>query len=254
MKQQFLKDRKAEIELLKQDFQEEILTETKLNTLPKGIQRYFRLCGFVGKPIAMNADVIWKESFIKLKPRQAWKALDTLQFNSVKPIMRTAFMKVKKMFFAGKDLYKNGQGTMKGKILNLFLVIDAKGRELSQSALITSFCEMMLVSGYAFQDYIVWQEIDDCTVGAQLIDHDFKVNGTFHFSQEGKFEYFETDDRYFDAGGGKYSKRRFVAQIKSYIRKGDYYQPDSISASWILDDEEYEYFKGKIERMDYNVK
>lgn len=253
MKKQFYKDRKSEIERLHQHFSEEILTEEKLAILPKAIQNHFRLSGFVGKPIAMNADIIWEKSFLKLKPNQDWKVLQTLQFNSVNPIMRTAFMRVNNMFFAGKDLYRSGQGTMKGKILNLFTVVNAKGEEISQSALITSFCEMMLLSGYAFQEYIHWQEIDDYTVKATLTDHNFTVNGTFYFDKEGKFERFETDNRFFDTGKGNFEKKKFIAKVKGYKKIGNFFQPENVGVFWILENEEYEYFKGIIKEINYNT-
>lgn len=253
MKKHFLKSRAKEIDRL-QLFDEEILTEQKLATLPKVIQKHFKLSGFVGKPIAMNADVVWQESFLKLKPNQDWREIETIQFNSVNPIMRTTYMKVKKMFFSGKDLYKNGEGTMKGKIFNLFTVINAKGEEISQAALITSFCEMMLLSGYAFQNYIKWQEINEYTIKAELSDHNFNVNGTFYFDKEGKFNYFETKERYFDKGNGKYEKTRFRATVNSYKKVGLCYQPKEVSVSWFLNNGEYEYYKGIIEQIKYNVK
>lgn len=253
MKKQFYKDRATEIDNLNQHFTKEILTEDTIARLPQAIQKHYRLCGFLGKEIAMNADVIWKESFIKLKPDQNWKPLRTLQFNSVNPIMRTAYMKVNMMFFAGKDFYKNGRGTMKGKILNLFTVIDAKGKELSQAALITSFCEMMLLSGYALQDYIEWKEIDSRTVEGILTDGDFKVRGVFHFDEEGKFSYFETNDRYFDLGKGNFEKKKFVAKVHSYKKTGGCYQPENVSISWHLESGEFEYFKGSIDRIECNV-
>ncbi len=253
MKKQFDKERTKEINQLHQHFKNEILIYEKLTVLPKPIQKHFRLCGFLGKPIAMNADIIWKNSFIRLKPNQDWKPLYTLQFNSVNPIMRIAFMKVTKMFFTGKDFYKNGQGTMKGRIFKLFTVIDAKGKEISQSALITSFCEMMLLSGYAFQKYVEWKEIDDHTVQGILTDQNFRVSGFFHFDEEGKFEYFESYDRYFDKGNGNFEKKKFIAKINSYKKVNNYYQPEKVSVSWILNDNEYKYYKGTIERIEYNT-
>lgn len=253
MKKQYYRDRGEAISQLKSHLKIDILTNEKLASLPKAIQKHFILSGFVGKPIAMNADVIWEESFIKLKPNQNWKPLETLQFNSVSPIMRTAFMRVKKMFFTGKDLYKNGQGSMKGKILKFFTVINAEGQKISQAALITSFCEMMLLSGYAFQNYIHWQQVNEHTVNAQLTDHNFKVEGTFHFDKEGKFEYFETNDRFFDTGNGTYQKKKFMAKIHSYKKLGNFYQPENISVCWQLNNGNYEYYKGKIARIDYNV-
>lgn len=253
MKKQFYKDRKHEIEQLCQHFENEILTEEKLATLPKPIQNHFRISGFVGKPLAMNADVIWEKSFLKLKPNQDWKTLETIQFNSVNPIMRTAFMKVNKMFFAGKDFYKNGQGQMTGKILNLFKVVNAKGDEVSQSALMVSFCEMMLLSGYSFQNYIKWEEVDDYTVKATLCDQNITVNGVFYFDKEGKFERFETHERFFDMGKGYYKKKKFTAQVKSYKKIDDYFQPKDVSVFWDLENGKYEYFKGTIDTIKYNV-
>lgn len=253
MKKQYKRERIEAIKQWQKAFKNEILTEEKLKTVPHAIQNHFRLSGFVGKPIAMNADVIWQESFIKLKPNQTWKPLQTLQFNSVNPIMRSAFMKVNKMFFAGKDLYKNGQGTMQGKILNLISVINAKGEKVSQSALITSFCEMMLLSGYAFQNYIQWQEIDNYSVKATLKDHQHTVYGTFYFDQEGKFSYFETDDRYFEISNGNFEKKIFRAKVNTYKRVKNALQIKDISCLWVLDGTEYEYFKGEIQQINYNV-
>lgn len=254
MKTQYLKDRQQAIEQLNQQATNEILTEEKLSTLPVALQNHFRNCGFIGRPIAMNADIVWKESYIKLAPGQKWKSLQTLQFNAVNPIMRTAFMKVNNMFFTGKDLYKNGQGSMIGKILNLFTVINAKGKEISQSALITSFCEMMLLSGYAFQDYIKWKAIDKQTIEATLSDHQFEVSGTFYFDETGKFKYFETNDRYFDAGKGNFVKKKFASRVTSYQEIDGLTIPEQAQVLWYLDGKEYCYFKGTIERINFNVK
>lgn len=250
MKKKFLKDRQEEIA---KSSKTELLTEDKLAILPKAIRNHFIISGFVDKPIAMNADIIWKESFIKLKPTKDWMPLETLQFNSVSPIMRTAYMKVKKMFFAGKDLYKNGQGTMIGKIFNLFTVLNAKGKEVSQSALVTSFCEFMLLSGYALQSNIKWEEIDDKTVKGILNDDEFEVSGKFHFDEQGKFSFFETDERFFDNGNGNFTKTKFIAKVDSYKKDGQFYTPENVKVLWVLEGGEFEYFKGTIKEINYNV-
>lgn len=250
MKKKFLKDRQEEIA---KNIKSELLTEAKLAVLPTAIRNHFILSGFVDKPIAMNADVIWKESFIKLKSNKDWMPLETLQFNSVNPIMRTCYMRVKKMFFAGKDLYKNGQGTMIGKIFNFFTVLNARGKEVSQSALITSFCEFMLLSGYALQSNVKWEEIDDKTVKGTLNDNEFEVSGKFHFDEEGKFSFFETDERFFDNGEGNFTKTKFIAKVDSYKKEGRFYIPENVKVLWVLENGEFEYFKGIIKEINYNV-
>lgn len=253
MKSTFLKDRKAEIERFNQQPKPEMLTEEKLLGLPDILKKYFELRGFIGKPITVNADIVWKESFIKLKKTDGWKPLATLQFNSVAPIMRTAHMKISKMFFAGKDLYRNGKGSMIGKILNLFPVMNVRGAELSQSALITSFAESMLISGYALQDYMTWEEVSPLVLKATLRDHDFVVEGMFHFEEDGRFSHFETDDRYFDEGGGNFVKKKFKATFDSYREVDGFIQPENIRVIWCLEEGDFVYYKGTIERIDCNV-
>jgi hypothetical protein len=254
MKSTFLRDRQIEIDRFKHASNHDILTNEKIATLPSILQKYYAISGFLDKPIALNADIIWKESFIKLKRDGDWKALKTSQFNSVNPIMRTSYMKVKRMFFAGKDLYKEGKASMIGKVFNLFKVINASGPQLSQSALITSFCEFMLISGYALQDYVSWEEIDDTTIRGTLKDHAFEVSGLFSFDKEGKFKYFETDDRYYDEGDGNYVKKKFLARFDSYKQVDGALQVENITALWRLDDGDYEYYKGTIDHIVYNVR
>ena len=65
-------------------------------------------------PVPRNADIFWSESAIKLTPDKKWGRLKTVQFNSVDPIRRVAYMKFIKMPVAGRDLYKDGYGEMKG--------------------------------------------------------------------------------------------------------------------------------------------
>jgi len=253
MKSTFYADRQTEIDRVKGSLSTDILTEERLKTLPVCLQRHFRLCGYVDKPLAMNADILWKESYLKLKPGSRWNKLKTVQFNSVHPIMRSAYMKLKAIPFAGKDLYQNGQGSMIGKIFGLFTVMKTMGKEVSQSALVTSFCEMMLLSGYAFQEYIVWKPLDEKTLEATLTDGGMSVSGVFHFDDKGLFSYFETDDRFFDNGQNNYSKEKFKAVMDSYKKAGEMYYPENVRVQWCLEDGDYDYFKGTIEEIRYNT-
>lgn len=253
MKNIFLVDRKAEIQRLKQSSQPPILTEEKLSELPTCLGNFFRLCGFVGKPIAMNADIVWKESYLKFKPNSDWKKLDTIQFNSVNPIMRTAYMKVKGMPFAGKDFYRAGNGSMIGQLFGFLTLFNSRGKELSQSALITSFSESLILSGYAFQPYSQWTELDNNTLEATLTDNGITVKGLFHFDDEGLFTSFESDDRYFDEGKGKFSKKKFKIAIDSYKKIGEFYQMENVRAIWCLAEGEFTYYKGTIDKLNYNV-
>ncbi|MFV8830226.1 DUF6544 family protein [Alkalihalobacterium sp. APHAB7] len=210
------KERMEEISKISSPYPDVYFTEEKIANLPIPIQTYLYATGYINQPMMYNADVIWKESFIKLKSNKPWQQLETKQFNSIDPLVRIAYMKFLSMPVSGRDIYRNGQGEMKGKLFNLFTVIHGKGKEVSQSSLITVFCEFLFIPAYLFGPYVSWEQVDERTVKAQLIDGDCEVSGLFHFDQEGLFSRFETDDRYYDNGKGKFEKTKFSAIVDSY--------------------------------------
>lgn len=253
MKKTFEKERIEEIRKSNSSNLTEPLTEEKIKNLPEPIKNYLRKCGYVNQPIIYNADVIWKESFIKLKPEKDWAELTTKQFNSVNPISRIAYMEFKTMPVTGRDIYRNGQGEMKGKLFNIFPIINGKGKEVSQSSLITIFCEFLFIPGYILQDYVKWEYIDDKAVKATLSDKEFIVTGIFRFDHEGLFARFETEERYYTDEEGKFTKTRFSAIVDSFQTMGDQFIPEKVRILWHLKDSEYEYYRGKIDRIVFNV-
>jgi hypothetical protein len=253
MKKTFEKERVEEIRKSNSSNLIEPLTEEKIKDLPEPIKNYLRKCGYVNQPIYFNADVNWKESFIKLKPEKGWAELTTKQFNSVNPISRIAYMEFKTMPVTGRDIYRNGQGKMNGKLFNIIPIINGKGIEVSQSSLITIFCEFLFIPGYAIQDYVKWEYVDEKTVRATLYDKEFIVSGIFHFDNEGFFSQFETEDRYYTDERGKFTKTRFSAFVDSYQTKDSRIIPEKVRILWHLKDSEYEYYKGTIDRIIYNV-
>lgn len=252
MKKIYQKERAEEIRHFK-DTKEILFTNERIKTLPEPLKKHLQICGYVNKPIMQNADVYWKKSFIKLKPNKKWEKLKTKQFNSVNPISRMSYMKFSSMPFAGRDIYRNGKGEMKGKLFNLFTVVNGKGKEISQSALITIFCEFLLVPAYILQDYVNWEYVDEKTIKAVLTDNEFVVTGLFHFNSEGLFSQFETNDRFYENEKGEYVKTKFSAYVDSYQTIDEIRIPEKVRVVWHLPDSDYEYFKGTIERIEFDV-
>lgn len=253
MEKTFEKERIEEIRKSISSNLTELLSEKIIKDLPEPIKKYLRKCGYVNKPIIFNADVLWKESFIKLKPEKDWAELTTKQFNSVNPISRIAYMEFKTMPVTGRDIYRNGQGEMKGKLFNIFPIINGKGIEVSQSSLITIFCEFLFIPGYIMQDYVKWKTDDEKTVIATLCDKEFTVKGVFHFDNEGLFTKFESEDRYYTDDKGKFIKTRFSAIVDSYQTKASRLIPEKVRIIWHLKDGDYEYYKGIIKEIVFNV-
>jgi hypothetical protein len=147
MKRVFLKERFQLIERNKVHAAETI-TEERITALPDPLKKHLRVCGFINMPVPVNAVVYWRESWLKMSPDRAWVKLHTMQFNSVKPIGRVVYMKTLSMPVAARDLYRDGYGEMNVKLLNLSKVAFDNSKEVAQSALISTFCEFMLIPGY----------------------------------------------------------------------------------------------------------
>ena len=103
MKRVFIKDKSEFIERNK-GYKVETFTEESIQHLPELLKKYLRVCGYINTPIPVNANVYWTESRLKMSPDKDWGELQTIQFNSVKPIGRVAYMKFLTMPVAARDL------------------------------------------------------------------------------------------------------------------------------------------------------
>jgi hypothetical protein len=142
---------------------------------------------------------------------------------------------------------------MYGKLFNIIPVVNSKGKEISQSSLITLFTEILLIPSYSLQNYIKWEAIDSKTAKARFTHMDIDVTGIFHFDEVGKFIHFETNDRYYTEKDGKFVKKRFSAMVDSYKEKDGLQIPSKVRIVWYLENGEYEYFKGEVDEIIYNI-
>ncbi|HHT22259.1 MAG TPA: hypothetical protein GXZ87_02950 [Bacteroidales bacterium] len=252
MKRVFLKDKSRLIERNKA-YKIEIFSEEIIEHLHEPLRNYLRVCGFINTPIPVNADVYWTESWLKMSPTKDWGKLHTTQFNSVKPIGRVAYMKILSMPVAARDLYRDGYGEMNVKLLNLIKVAFDNSKEIAQSALITTFCEFMLIPGYLFLDNVKWEQIDDYTVRGTLVDNEIEVSGMFYFDKDGLFTHFETFDRYFTVGKNSYKKVKFSVIVDSYKTQDNLKIAEKVKVMWHLPEGDFEYYKGMIDRIEFNV-
>lgn len=252
MKRVYRKD-KAQLLERNKTFQSEILTEVSVRNLPEPLQKYLRVCGFMNTPVPVNANVYWSESWLKLSPEKEWGKLETIQFNSVKPIGRVAHMKFLSMPIAARDLYYDGYGEMNGKLMNLIKVIFDNSKETAQSALITTFCEFLFIPGYLLLDNVKWEQIDEYSVRGTLTDNGLEVTGSFYFDEEGLFTHFETDDRFYSMGKNTYKKVKFSAVVESYKMQGNIKINEKVKVIWHLPEGNFEYYKGVVDRIEFNI-
>ena len=231
-----------------------IFCEETVSHLPEQLKRYLTVCGYMNTPVPINANVYWTESYLRLSPKNEWSQIQTTQFNTVNPIARISLMRFLSMPFIGRDIYKDGYGEMKGKLFNLFRMVFSNSRETAQSALITIFCEFLFIPGYILSPNVEWESLGENSVRAVLSDNGIIVTGVFYFDENGLFSHFETEDRYYESGKkNTYEKVKFSAVVDSYKYQGDIKIAESVRIIWHLPEGDFEYYKGIVDRIEFNV-
>ncbi len=137
--------------------------------------------------------------------------------------------------------------------LNLFTIADAKGVEMDKSGLVTVLSEISIIPTYALQDYVKWETVDNNNAKATLTYNDITVGGTFNFSDKGEMNSFYTENRYYTEKGGTYKNIPCSIMIHNYVEKDGMKLPGKIRVMWHLKDGDFEYFRGKISNIEYNV-
>lgn len=255
MKKLFLSEVNQEIEKNLSE-NPEILTDADIAHLPIPIQTYFHYCGYIGKPKMYNVIVDWEDVRFKMSPKKDWIHLQCYQFNSVIEPTRIVYMSTK-MFgvipFEGKDKYHEGHGNMLIKLLKLFTVSNSKGKEMDEAALVTVLAEALFVPTYALQPYIKWTTIDNHCVKGTIYYNQTEVSGLFYFNDSGEYIRFETYDRHYSEKGTEFKKVKWTGICGEYKEKNGIKYISGFKGVWNLDTGDYEYFKGTIRNITYNV-
>jgi hypothetical protein len=253
----YQQERKADIAKHAHLMKGEVFSLEEIEVLPEPVRRYFHHCGYLGKEKMINADIHWSESYIKFAPRKSWSRMTTRQFNAIPGPMRTAYMRVRFMGvipFEGRDLYREGCGNMRAELMSMFTLFNDAAPEIAQSALITIFAETLFLPNYALQPNISWEARDELSAKAYLRDQDRKVSGVFHFNASGEFIRFETEDRYYRDPKGSFRQAPFHVTVHRYLNHDGIRIPSEVSAAWRLEDGDFEYYRGTISGISYNVK
>jgi len=162
----------------------ETLTEEDMRHLPahsfKSILHY---TGSVGKEKVLNFRAEFTGG-IRSKSTEEFMALKSVQYNFTDNPTRLFYIVAKKSGIPAKGihLYRDQTAIMLVKILGLFTVVDAKGKEMNQGETVTVFNDMCFMAPATLIDRnIQWQEVDALTVGAKFTNGSITVSSKFVF-------------------------------------------------------------------------
>lgn len=233
----------------------DVITEETIAGLPEPVRRYFRFSGFIGKKAPGNARAVWRDFQLKRAHDKPWMSLECRQFNSVREPMRISLMSgrlMKVLPFEGRDKYQDGQGHMLVKAMGLFKVVDEKSRKMNESGLVTVLAEALLVPSYALQPYIRWETLDSSRAKAAISFQGARVEGIFHFLPSGECTRFETHSRW--QQGNDSLPIPWSGYFSDYLERDGIRFASAMRAVWHEKTGDYEYAKGRIERMEFDVR
>lgn len=215
--------------------------------LPVPVQKYFKHCGYIGKPKMSRIRIAYQDVDFSLGKDKSTITIDYTQYNFVNKPNRIAYID-SSMYgipFEGLDAYVDGTGSMQGVIAKSFTLFHQTGNSLDKSSLVTFLSESLLVPDAALQDYVVWEAIDDLHARATISYYGISASGVFSFNEKGEMLSFTTDDREVVANDGTSEKVRWSVVCKGYKEVDGIIKPTLFQAIWNYKDGDLVYFDGK---------
>jgi hypothetical protein len=175
-----------------------VVTAAEVDALPAPVARYVRRSGAVGRPQVRSfyAEVHGR---IRSGPDQSWMSFTGHQLNTYGAQPRRFFL-----IHASKSglpvtvyhAYDDAGATMRGRVLDLVPIVDAKGPEMDRSETVTLLNDLVFFAPGALVDApIRWSRVSDTSVDATYTRGDQTVTARLVFDEEGDLVDFISDDR-----------------------------------------------------------
>jgi len=223
-------------------------------SLPELLKRFFQRCGYSGTEKVECAHIKWKNAAIRFTAGSKWKSMSCYQMNFLYRPVRLAYMSMKMYGLVpveALDKFQDGRGSMCVKMLGMFTVNDAKGKEMDQAELVTILAETMIVPHYALQKYITWEVLGPFSLKGVISYNGTTATGIFEFNSDHECTNFRTQDRYMTKNN-TYLQTPWTATAKNYVNRNGIRIPSEFSAIWHTSHGDFEYFKGAIEAVEFN--
>jgi len=234
-----------------------VFREEDLRGLPTPVSRYFRLALREGQPLVRRARLLQRGQFNLAASAQKsrWRRLQAEQHFSAGPPgflwdarIRTAPL----MAVRVRDAYIGAEGSMLGKLLHLFTVVDEAGKaELNEGALQRYLAEAVwLPTALLPSRGVRWTAVDDTRALAELTDAGTTVSLEFHFNEEGEVSGVFAPGRH-RAVGGKFVPTPWAGRFRDYQVRGGMRVPLEAEAEWQLPEGALPYWRGRIVEIEY---
>lgn len=234
--------------------EKKVVTEAMLADLPAAVQKWLKRSKIVGKEFVRTV-YLKQKGEMRTTPDGKWMPVQAEQYFTVENPGFLWIADVRAAPFVhliGRDKYEDGRGHMLIKLLSLFPVADAKGKETDQGTLLRYLAEIVWFPSAALSPYITWEGIDTATARATISSGGVTASGIFKFDPEGEVNSFEAR-RYYDRKEGATLENWFIAiDANSYRDFEGVRIPAKSTVTWKLETGDFTWYRLEIADVAYN--
>jgi len=250
--------KKAVLEALERtrNFKRDILSEEDIQHIPAIVQKYLHYSGSIGKEKVLNFRAEFTGG-IRSASSEDFMPLKSVQYNFIDNPTRLFYIVAKKKGIPAKGihLYRDQTAIMLVKILGLFTVVDAKGKEMDQGETVTLFNDMCFMAPASLIDRnIEWKEVDAITVFAKFTNGNITIGATLYFNEEGELVNFLSNDRFETTDGKTYKNYPWLTPVTGYININGYRLPSGAKLIYKHPDEDLCYGEFNLLSIEYNCR
>jgi len=230
----------------------EIVTKADLAGLPQCVQRWLERSQVIGKERA-NTVRLKQRGVMRLKEDQPWMPVEAEQYFTVDEpgfIWKARVRMNPLIYFAGKDKYDQGKGEMNIKVLSLIPVVNARGNEMDQGALLRYLAEMVWFPSAALNSYLKWEEIDANSARVTMSYQGVTDSGIYTFDDNGDIVSFFA--RRYREENGRYILTDWGGVTKGYNEFNGVRISSQTDVIWKLETGDFTWFQCEITDIEYN--
>jgi hypothetical protein len=231
------------------------ITKQDIAHLPVIIQKYLTFVGVVGKEKVSTFRAECKGG-IRSNPNNPFMKIKSVQYNFyANEPARLFYIVAKKMGLSAKvaHIYRNETATMKGKLLGIFTVVDAKGEKANQAETVTIFNDICLLApALLINKNIEWKVIDSLTINAKYTNKNISIEAQLHFDKDGKLINFTSNDRYETKDGKIFNNYPWETPISEYKNINGFNLPSKVKAIFKHPDSDFCYGDFELNKIEYN--
>lgn len=165
-----------------------VVTREMLEPLPEPVRRYLAWTGVLGQRIP-RVIRLRQRGRMRLARGQPWFPLHAVEHYSVRPpgFVWDGTASLGPLHLArARDMYQDGHGHMLVKVASRFAVVDARGEEMDQSALVRYLSEMIWFPAAFLRDNVSFEAVDGTSSRVILSDQGHTVAAILRIDGEGR--------------------------------------------------------------------